>query len=266
MKLRKIITCVKQVPDPEAPFAAVQIDPDAKKVSVTGLPPVINPYDQNSLEAAIRIKAETGAEITALSMGEKLSQPILRNTLAVGADKLILLSDPGFNDLDSHSTAYVLSTAINKIGEYDVILAGRQAGDWDSGQTGLILGEMLGIPSINLAGSVKVENSKVIVKKLIAGGYELVETEMPVLITVSNEVGELRYPSLKKIIEARKQPIEVWNAENLEIAPEKLKKIEMMELSPPPDMKRECHFIEGDSPEEKGGNLATTLKEAVSLF
>lgn len=263
MKLKRIITCVKQVPDPEAPFAAIHIDSEAKKLSVRGLPPVINPYDRNALEAAIRMKEEIGAEMIVLSMGEKISEPILRNTIALGADRLILLKDAKFGELDSPSTAYVLSKAISKIGEYDLVLTGRQAGDWDSGQTGILLGEMLGIPSIHLAGGVKSNNGKLVVKKMIADGYELVETEMPVLVTVSSEVGELRYPSLKKVMEARKQPIEVWNGKDLTIDQENLKAIEIVALLPPEEMKRDCQFIDGNSPEEKGKNLAVALKQLV---
>ena len=263
MKGKSIIVCAKQVPDPEATFSSVKIDSEAMTIKVTGLPPVINPFDENAIEAALRIKEEVGAIITVLSMGEKVSRAILTKALAVGADHLILLDDPHFKDLDSHSTAYVLSNAIRKIGEYDLILTGRQASDWDSGQTGLILGEMLEILCINLARSVKIEDDKVVLEKMILGGYESARAGMPALVTVSSEVGELRYATLKKIIIARKQPIEVWSAEDLEIDLGKLKKMEMVALLPPPDMGRECHFIEGDSPEEKGENLAITLKEAI---
>jgi len=262
MKEIKIIICAKQVPDPEAPFTAVHVDPEAKKISTEGVPPVINPFDENAIEAALHIKEEAGAEITVLSMGDKISQAVLRSALAVGANNLILLDDPRFKDLDSSATAYVLSTAIKKIGEYDLIFTGRQAGDWDSGQTGLILGEILGIVSINLARGVRVDGDKVIVEKMISDGYELVRAGMPALITISSEVGELRYPALKQRMLAHKQPIEIWRAEDLEIDPGKLNKMEMMELCPPSDMERQCRFVEGSSPEEKGANLAIHLKES----
>jgi electron transfer flavoprotein beta subunit len=129
MKELQIIVCVKQVPDPEGPADSFKVDPEAKKVIPVGIPPVINPFDENALEAALRIKNQSNSKVTVLSMGEKLAQPVLRKALAAGADDLILLMDHHFKDLDSYSTAYVLSSAIRRIGAYDLILTGRQAGD-----------------------------------------------------------------------------------------------------------------------------------------
>jgi electron transfer flavoprotein beta subunit len=257
----RIIVCAKQVPDPEAPFTAVEVDSVEKKITTKGVAPVINPFDQNAIEAALRIKDQLkDVEIKVLSVGSTLSAAILRGALAVDADDLILVDSPELKNLEGDSVAYALAKAIETIGDYDLILAGRQGGDWDSGQTGLLLGELLGIPTVNLARSVKVEDGKVLVEKIIPGGYELVRAEMPALITVSSEVGELRYPVLKRRMLAYKQPITVWSIEDVEIEPEKLAGIELVELLPPPDMGRECLFIEGDSPEEKGEKLAAILK------
>ena len=260
MKGVKIVVCAKQIPDPEAPLGAVKIDPERKKVSVEGLSEVINPYDENALEAALQIKEKNGGEVTVLSMGDKVSPSVLRKVLAVGADKLIFLEDQYFGELASSSRAYVLFSAIQRIGEYDLILTGRQAGDWDSGQTGLILGEMLRIATISLARRVEIEDGNVVVEKIIPGGYELVRAGMPALITVSNEVGEIRSSSMKGMLQSRRQPIEVWGAKDIQINPNDLRKMQIIELSPPADIGRQCHFMEGDSPEEKGENLAIALK------
>lgn len=264
MKEVKIIVCVKQIPDPEAPSEVVRIDSERKKVTLIGPPPnVISPFDENAIEAALQIKDENGAEVTVLSIGEKISPSVLRKGLAVGADNLILVEDQNFEDLESYSIAYVLANAIEKIGDYDLILTGRQAGDWDSGQVGLILGEMLGIVTVNLARRVRIEDGKLVVEKIMPGGFELINAEMPALVTVSNEVGELRYPSMKNILLSRRQPIDVWDAESIDIEFEKLNKREIVELIPPPDIRRQCQFIEGDSGEEKGEKLAITLKKAI---
>ncbi|MDP7525195.1 MAG: electron transfer flavoprotein subunit beta/FixA family protein [Dehalococcoidales bacterium] len=259
MKGMKIIVCAKQIPDSEVPSSLVKVDTEQKRVTTSGVPPVINPFDKNALEAALQIKQENEVEITVISMGEKISASLMKKVLAVGADKLLLLNDPQFEVLDSRSTAFVLSTAIKKIGEFDIILTGRQAGDWDSGQTGLILAEMLGIAGINLARNIRIDDGKVNVEKNIAGGYETVRAEMPALVTVSSEVGELRYVPLKGLMEARKQSLEVWNAEDLEIEPGKLTRVEMATLSPPPDLGRDCSFMKGGSAEEQGKNLAGIL-------
>lgn len=233
MKELKIIVCIKQVPDPEGPTSAFQIDSEAKKVVPVGIPPVINPLDENALEVALQLKDNYGGNITAISMVEKSASLVLRKSLSVGANELILLADEYYRDLDSDSTAYVLSEAIKKIGRYDLILVGRQAADWDFGQVGSILAEILQIPSISLAQRVKVEDDKVVVKKLKRNGYELVKASMPALISISSEAGDLRLPSLNDIRNAYKRPLNVWNVEDLGIDPHRLEKRKIYKLSPP---------------------------------
>jgi electron transfer flavoprotein beta subunit len=201
-----------------------------------------------------------GGKITVLSLGKKVSDTVLRKSLAAGADELILLEDDQFEKLDSHSTAAALAKAIQKIGEYDLVLTGRQAGDWDSGQVGLLLGEMLGLPCISLARDVTVEDGSVVVKKGIREGYERVKAKMPALVTVSNEVGELRYISrtkmLKMIQGARSIPS--WSADEIAITPGALQKMGIAALSSPPDMGRDCQLLEGTA-EEKAEKLAAVF-------
>jgi electron transfer flavoprotein beta subunit len=257
----KIVVCVKQIPDPEAPLGAAKIDSERNRMDVSALRQVINPFDENAIEAALRIKDESGGEVTVLTVGHKLDASVLRKGLAVGADRLVMLEDPRFEDIDTHSTAYALSAAINKTGEYDLVLAGRQAGDWDSGQTGIVLGERLGIATINLARKVKIENRHVIVEKIVPGGYEEVRAVLPALVTVSNEVGALRYPSMKMILLSRRHPVDTWKAEDVGINWTTIKKMGIARLLPPPDLGRHCQFIEGASPEEKGQNLAVILRK-----
>ena len=260
MKELRIIVCAKQIPDPEAPLSDVSVDTENKEVIVDA-PLVINPFDENALEAALRLKEDVGGTITVLSLGKKLSDTVLRKTLAAGADELILLQDSAFEKLDSHSTALALADAIRKIGEYDLILTGRQAGDWDSGQVGLILGEILKVPIINLAREIKVEDSYILVKKNIPGGYEQVRAPMPALVTVSNEVGELRYVSRTKMLKMLKRAssIPTWEAGEFVSSPDSLQRMDIVELLSPPDMRRECQFIEGSSAEEKAEKLAAVF-------
>ena len=262
MKEPKIIVCAKQIPDPEAPFSNVSVDVEKKEVIVDA-PDVISPYDENALEAAIRIKEELGGKITVLSMGRKVSDTVMRKTVAAGADSLILLDDPAFARLESRSVAHVLSQAIKKIGEYDLILTGRQAGDWDSGQVGLILAEVLGIPAISLARSIKVQDGSVVVEKIVPVGYEVVEAALPALVTVSNEVGELRYVARTKMMALLRRPMSIpkWGTNQLDLSAEALHPVQLTELCPPPDMRRECVFIEGASPDDKAGKLAAVFKE-----
>jgi electron transfer flavoprotein beta subunit len=261
MKELRIIVCAKEIPDPEAPLSDVSVDTERMEVIVDA-PQVISPFDENALEAALRIKEERGAKITVLSLGKKVSDTVLRKTLAAGADELILLQDTAFERLDSYSTAAVLAEAIRKIGEYDLVLTGRQAGDWDSAQVGLILGEILGIACINLAREIKIEDGKVVVKKNIPGGYERVMAWMPALVTVSNEVGELRYISRTRMLTMLRTggSIPSWGAEVLGVTHEALKKMGIVELSSPPDMGRDCEFLDGVTPAEKAEKLAAVFK------
>jgi len=261
MKEIEIIVCAKQIPDPEAPLSDVSVDAENKEVIVDA-PQVISPFDENALEAALRIKENMGAKITVLSLGKKVSDTVLRKSLAAGADKLILLQDDAFEKLDSHSIASALADAIGKIGEYDLVLAGRQAGDWDSGQVGLILGEMLGLSCISLAREIMIEDGSVAVKKNIPDGYEQVRAKMPALVTVSNEVGELRYISRTKMLKMLRgaSSIPSWSSEDFVSAKEELQKMGIVELSSPPDMRRNCEFIDGATPEEKAGKLMAVFK------
>lgn len=261
MKELEIIVCAKQIPDPEAPLSDVRVDAEKKEVIVDA-PQVISPFDENALEAALRIKEEVGAKITVLSMGKKVSDQVMRKSLAAGADKLIFLQDDAFENLDSYSTASVLADAIKKIGEYDLVLTGRQAGDWDSGQVGLILAELLGLPCVSLAREIKVKDGDVLVKKNIFGGYEEVKAKMPALVTVSNEVGELRYISRTKMLTMLKgaSSIPTWKSGEFVSAGDKLQKMGIVALSSPPDMRRDCEILQGSTPVEKAEKLAAIFK------
>lgn len=261
MRELKIIVCIKQIPDPEGPRSSYKIDVIEKKIIPVGIPPVINPYDENALESALQLKDKLGVKIIVVNMTERAALPILRKALSVGGDELVVLEDEKFKDLNSYSTAYVLSTAIKKIGEYDIILVGRQAADWDCGQTGLIIAEILEIPSINLAQKVRVEDSWIIVERLKRNGYEVVKARKPILITVSSEIGDLRLPSLKAIKEANQKLLTVWNIVDLKIDPKNLETRKIYKLYSPPATLRKCIWIEGQSPQEKGEKLAVKLKE-----
>jgi electron transfer flavoprotein beta subunit len=259
----KIIVCAKQIPDPEAPLSDVSVDAVKMEVIVDA-PLVISPFDENALEAAVRLKEDLGGKITVLSLGKKVSDTVLRKALAAGADELILLQDDQFEKLDSYSTATALADAIRKIGDYDLVLAGRQAGDWDSGQVGLILGELLDLPCISLARDISVEDGSVVVQKSIPEGYERVKAQMPALVTVSNEVGELRYISRTKMLKMMRgsRSIPSWNAEEIGVSSDALQRMGIAELSSPPDMGRDCQFFEGsvDDQAEKLAEVFLALR------
>jgi electron transfer flavoprotein beta subunit len=264
-----IIVCVKQVNDPEAPPSAFKIDPATNKVMPPpGMPPVISTFDEYAVEAALRIKEKVGGKVTALSLGMNLQRDVVKKPLSMGADDLVLLEDPAFVDGDSWSTAYALAMAIKKIGQFDLILCGRQAADWDSGQVGSGIAEILGLPSVTIARKVEVEGNKAKVERVIPDGYELIEMILPGVITLSNEHATPRYPNVKGIMMAkRKEPI-VWKPADIGADPSKLgangRRSKLMKLfQPVRDTK--CEIVTADTPEAAGAKLAQRLREAKVL-
>ncbi|MBI4304480.1 MAG: electron transfer flavoprotein subunit beta/FixA family protein [Chloroflexi bacterium] len=264
-----IIVCCKQVIDPEAPPASFKIDAAANKViPPPGVPPVINPFDENAVEAALKIKDAKGATVTILSLGTGLLREVVKKPLSMGADGLVLLEDEAFAGGDSWSTAYALAMAIKKLGQYDLILCGRQAADWDAGQVGLAIAEILGLPSVTLARKIDVSDGKARVERVVPDGYEAIEVSLPALVTVSNEIGVPRYPTIKGIMAAkRKEPV-VWKPADIGVDPSKVgaagRRIKLNKLFQPV-REGKCEVMGGETPEEAAINLALKLREAKIL-
>lgn len=264
-----IIVCVKQVIDPEAPPASFKIDPSSNTVvPPSGVPPVISPFDENAIEAALRIKDAQGGKITAISLGVNLLRDVVKKPLSMGADELILLEDEAFADGDSWSTAYALAMAIKKIGEYDLIFCGRQAADWDGGQVGSGIAEVLGLPSVTLAKKIDITDGKARVERVTADGYEVIEAALPALITVSNELGEARYPTIRGIMAAKKKEPVVWKPADIGVEPSQVgaagQRTKLLKLFQPV-REGKCEIIEEESPEEAAVSLALKLREAKIL-
>jgi electron transfer flavoprotein beta subunit len=264
-----MIVCCKQVIDPEAPPASFKVDTSAKKaIPPQGVPPVISPFDENALEAALKIKDAQGGKITVVSLGVNLLRDVVKKPLSMGADELVLLEDEAFAEGDGWSIAYALAMAIKKIGGYDIIFCGRQAADWDNGQVGSGIAEILGLPCVTLARKINVNDSKARVERVTADGYEVIEVSLPALITVSNELGEARYPTIKGIMAAkRKEPV-VWKPGDIGVETSQLgatgRRTKLLKLFQPV-REGKCEIIEGENPEEAAASLALKLREAKVL-
>jgi electron transfer flavoprotein beta subunit len=259
------IVCVKQVLDPEIPPAKFQIDPDAKQViPPPGVPPVISLYDERAVEAACRLKDKHKGKITVISIGSEKAADVIKHAISMGADDGFVLQDPAFENLDSFGTAHVLSKAIQKIGEYDLVLCGREAADWSAGQVGSILAEKLGIPVVTRAGDIEAEDKILRVKRIVNDGFEVLEAPMPSLVTISSEVGLPRLPVGVRLMMVRRKQIPVWNAQDIRAEPSQLDRgnahTEIIGLSVP-TRKTECEIIAGDTPGEAAVNLAIKLSE-----
>lgn len=259
--MKNIIVCMKQVLDPEAPLSLFKIDPDAKQaVLPKATPPVLSPFDENALEAALKIKDNQPANVTVISLGKKLTRAVVRAVLAAGADQLVLLEDESFGDFNTSLTANALAAAIKKLGQYDVVLCGLQAADTNTGQVGIGIASLLGIPAITAARKVELVNDKVKVERALPEGYEVIEAATPAVVTTSYEVGALREPGVEAFMSAGKKPMTVWNAQALGLDSGRTVRTNFLKMYQPVHTNK-CEMVEGASPEEKAAKLVAKLKD-----
>ena len=259
-----IAVLAKQVIDPEIPMSAFQVDRENRRVvTPANVPPVVNGFDENAVEAALQIKDVQEATITVVSMGTSFSMDVMKKPLSMGADELVLLQDDAFeNSIDSMATVQVLVAALNNLGQFDLIICGRQASDWDNAQVPLGVAELLGFSCVTIGKKVEVGEGKVIVERIVPEGYEVIEALLPALVTVSNELGQPRYPTLRGIMAATRKKPTIWSAQDLGIEPSQLQpRLNLVDLFVPTRAK-ECEFIEGDGEADAGRNLALKLREA----
>jgi len=263
---------VKAVSDPETVAhyvvsgVGVHIDEQNKKVIPEGIETVISPFDELAAEAALRIKDEKGTDvtITAICLGTDDGIKILRRVLAMGVDEAILLKDEAFEDANDMVTAHALAAAIKKIGAFDLIVCGRQAADVDSGVIGSGLSELLGVPSVTLAKDVQAQGHVAQVERSTPEEIEKIEMPLPALVTVSSELGEPRFPKMKGMLTAKRKEIPVWNAQDLGLdrglITEQSERL-MLEKITVVEMRGQCEFVEGESPDEIAAMLIQKLKE-----
>ncbi len=207
-----IVVCLKQVPG----TTKVQIDPQTNTLIRQGIKNIINPFDTYALEEGVRIKERHGGKITVISMGPPQAEDMLREAISLGADEAILLSDGAFAGADTWATAYTLAQAVDKLGQYDLAICGRQTIDGDTGQVGPELAEMLGIPFVAYVSQIEEINNKCMrVKRMVEDGHEVIETPLPAVISVVKGINIPRLPSLRGLTKARSAVIPAWTAREL---------------------------------------------------
>jgi electron transfer flavoprotein beta subunit len=207
-----IIVLVKQVPDIER----VKFDHEKGRLDRSSAGAITNPFDLNALEAAVQIKEKLTGTITAISMGPKQAEETLRDTLARGADRAILLSDAKFAGSDTLATSYTLASAIKKLGAFDLVVCGEKTIDGDTAQVGPEVAELLGIPHVAYVEELKaVKEDGIVVKSKIGNNYCVISLSFPSLITVTKDANTPRLPTLKDKLRARKTEITTWAADDL---------------------------------------------------
>jgi len=259
----KIMVCIKQALD----VTQLKADPATRRLITVDAPRKISDFDKNALEEAIRIKEKFGGEITVVTVSPEDAKMIMREALAMGADKACLISDPSLANSDTLVTSYVLAEAVKKLGEFDLILCGEASVDSYSAQVGPRLAERLGIPQITYVRKLNFDGNTVAAERSLEDRYETVKAKTPVLLTVTGEINEPRIPSLMAIMKASKKEIIAWTAQDLGISKEKLGEtgsaIKVTEVLAP-KMERKKIVIKGETPAETAEELAKALiKEGV---
>lgn len=206
----KIVVCIKQVPDTKG---GVKFNPDGT-LDRGAMLAIMNPDDKAGLEAALRIKEQTGAEVTVLTMGLPKAADVLREAIAMGADKGILVTDRVLGGADTWATSTTIAGALRNI-DYDLIITGRQAIDGDTAQVGPQIAEHLGLPVISYAKDIKVDGDTVTVVRQYDDRHHVLEVKMPCLITALQELNEPRYMTPGGIFDACKAEITTWGRADL---------------------------------------------------
>lgn len=257
----KILVCVKQVPNTNE----VKINPKTGTLIRDGVESILNPDDDNALEAALQLKdANEDTTVTVISMGPPQAKEVLVECMAKGADDSVLLSSRAFGGADTWATSNTIAGAIKRIADYDIIFAGRQAIDGDTAQVGPQIAEKLGIPQVTYVERIiSCEDKKVTVRRQLEDGYEVIQAPMPCLLTVVKELNTPRYMSVKGIYEAYEKEIAVWNENDIPVRSDEIG----INSSPTkvfrsftPDPKGKGIMVEG-TPKEAAAKVIGELKK-----
>ena len=255
-----IVVCVKQVPDTNE----VKLDPVKGTLIREGVPSIMNPDDKAGLEAALTIKDETGAKVTVVSMGPPQADEVCRESLAMGADEAILVTDRAFGGADTWATSTTIAAAVNML-DYDLIITGRQAIDGDTAQVGPQIAEHLNLPNVSYADDIKVEGDSVVVKRIYDDRYHMVKVQMPCLITALGEMNTPRYMTPGGVFDAyREKEVKTWGLADIEVDTDNIG----LKGSPtrvfksfPKALKAPGTVVTPESPQEAADFIVEKLKE-----
>ncbi len=263
-----ILVCLKQIPDPEVPARDFSLDRSGLQASPECAGLVTNIFCENALETALQLRDRHGGRITILSLGPQSVEDTLRKGLAMRADAAFMVLNDTGQLPDSAATAKVLATAIQKLDGFDLILTGRESGDWGAGQTGGLLAEELGLPFIAFVDEIEEEGSeRLVMRQQNDSGWQKFSAPIPMVASITNSDHNLpRIPKTRDIIRANRKPITCWSLEDLELSPDLFSPdhlmVQVTRLTIP-QAKGDCEFIEGATKEEKIGELAEKIAAIV---
>ncbi len=258
-----VVVCIKQVPD----TADVKINPETNTLVRDGVKSIINPFDMYAIEEGIRIKEATEGRVTVITMGPPQAEEALKEAVSMGVDDAILISDRAFAGSDTYATSYTLAAAIDKIGDYDIIICGKQASDGDTAQVGPGIATHLDLPQVTYVKKiVSLNKETVVVERMTEEGYDVVEVKVPCLFTVVKEINEPRVPSLRGKMKAKRFQAAKWSAQDLDADPEKIglkgSPTQVVKIfTPRRDIESET--ITGETPNEIAEKLVEKLKSVL---
>ena len=261
-----ILVCIKQVPASNK----VEVDPVTGVLLRNGADSKMNPYDLYALETALKIREEVGGTISVISMGPPQAMTVIREAFAMGVDRGALLSDRRFGGADVLATSYTIAQGIKKMGDFDLILCGKQAIDGDTAQVGPEIAEHLGIPQVTYAADIELNDTTLTVTKEQEDCYEKIEVKLPALLTAVKSLNEPRYPNIRRKMQANRMEVRTLTAADLpELDPARLglkgSPTKVKKTFVPPVHSTGVR-VEGKDAGEQAGNLLKLLSEAKITF
>lgn len=255
-----IVVLIKQVPE----IALIKVDEAANEVVLPQGPGTVNPFDEYAVEEALRLKEKSGGKVAVMTLGTDRAESALRSCLALGVDEAYLISDAAFEKSDPQAIGKILSEGLKKIGDYDLVLAGKQAIDSDSAQVPGAVAARLDLPQAMFVKKFEsAENGKAVVHRTTEDGYDVVELTLPAVVSVVKEINEPRLPSLKGKMAAKKVAITKWSAADLGLDGNSVganSGTKQLSVTPPPPRPK-GEFIEGETPDEIADKLFKKLRD-----
>lgn len=256
----KVVVLVKQVPE----IALIKVDESANQVVLPQGPGVVNPFDEYAVEEALRIKEKTGGSVVVVSVGTERAESALRDCLALGVDEAYLLTDEAFTGSDPQAVGTILAAGLKKIGDFDLVLAGKQAVDSDAAQVPGAVAAALDLPQAMFVKKFEeVGDGKATVQRTTEEGYDVIDIKLPAVVSVVKEINEPRLPSLKGKMAAKKKTITKWSAADIGIEASGVganSGTKQTKVAPPPP-RSSGEIIEGETPEEIADKLFNKLRE-----
>ena len=259
-----IVVCIKQILDPEIPARDFRVDAAKREAERGSANLVANIFCENALETALQLRDNHGGKITAVTVGPQGAEDVLRKALALRCDDAVLIVNDSAGNPDSLFVAKALAAGIRKLGAFDVVMTGREAGDWGAGQTGGLLAEELGVPCISFAENVEPGDApgSVKVKRQTDIGWELWQSSTPLVVTITNHDKNVpRIPKTRDVMQSYRKPLTTWTLAELGIDPSTVNAYSQVAELFIPTKETQCEFVVGESLDEKVDAFAHRVAE-----